>query len=63
MIQYPADWDRYGKAAGPMRNEKMAQNADALILFWNGTTPGSASMLRLADKYGLAIREVLINLI
>ena len=34
--KYPADWDKYGKKAGYMRNVEMAENADALIAFWDG---------------------------
>ena len=31
--KYPADWEQHGKAAGPIRNAEMAENADALIAF------------------------------
>ena len=34
--QFPADWDKYGKSAGYIRNEEMAKYADALIAFWDG---------------------------
>lgn len=30
------DWTAYGDAAGPMRNERMADYADALVAFWDG---------------------------
>lgn len=33
---HSADWERYGRAAGPKRNEEMAEVADALIAFWDG---------------------------
>ena len=29
--RFPAEWDKYGKRAGYIRNEQMAQNADALV--------------------------------
>jgi hypothetical protein len=54
---FPAEWDAYGKQAGPIRNTKMAENADALILVWNGRSPGSASMLKIAKIYKLTIHE------
>ena len=29
--KHPADWDTYGKKAGPMRNRQMAENCDYVI--------------------------------
>lgn len=57
ITQFYPEWEEYGKAAGPIRNEDMAIYADALILVWDGKSPGSASMLRLAKKHGLRIHE------
>lgn len=57
VVDFPADWKAHGKAAGPIRNEQMAQYADALILVWDGKSPGSRSMLGLARRYGLVIRQ------
>ena len=50
---------KYWKLAGLRRNEQMAQNADALILFNLGTS-GSQNMLYNARKLGLKIREIKI---
>ena len=44
----PADWDRFGKRAGYLRNQEMANCADALILIWSGTSRGSGHMLAIA---------------
>ncbi len=54
--QFPADWDTHGKAAGPIRNQQMADYADALILFWDGLSKGSEDMGRRAGRKGLKIR-------
>lgn len=40
-----ADWDLYGKKAGHLRNEKMADYADIAIIFWDGLSPGSNNMI------------------
>tara|TARA_Y100000114_G_scaffold153204_1_gene172755 strand:- start:549 stop:953 length:405 start_codon:yes stop_codon:yes gene_type:complete len=53
IIRFPADWDQYGMSAGPRRNKEMAQNADALLAIWNGSSRGTESMLFYARKYGL----------
>jgi hypothetical protein len=37
---HPADWDKFGKSAGYIRNKEMAQNADALMAFWDGKSRG-----------------------
>lgn len=46
--KYPADWNRDGKAAGPIRNAQMAMVADALIAFWDGNSRGTQNMIDLA---------------
>lgn len=51
---------KYWKLAGLRRNEQMAQNADALILFNLGTS-GSQNMLYNARKLGLKIRDIKIK--
>jgi len=50
---FKADWGKYGKSAGYRRNEEMAQNADALVAFWNGKSKGTKHMIDLAKKAGL----------
>lgn len=53
---FPADWDKHGKAAGYIRNEEMAKNADALVAFWDGKSRGTKNMIELANQYGLRVR-------
>ena len=48
---YPANWSRYGKAAGHIRNQEMARVGDALVAFWDGKSKGTESMIKYAlDK-------------
>lgn len=60
--RFPADWLQYGKAAGPIRNRDMAEYASegegVLVAFWDGKSRGTASMIRLAEKYGLLIKTI-----
>ena len=58
LRRFPADWDKDGNKAGPIRNAKMADNADALIAFWNGTSRGTAHMIMTAKEKGLATRVI-----
>ena len=51
---YP-DWDLHRKAAGPIRNAKMAENADALVAIWDGKSRGTKNMIETARKKGLRV--------
>lgn len=55
VIRFPADWDLYGKAAGPIRNTLMAENADALIAFWDGQSSGTKHMISVARAKKLKV--------
>lgn len=51
--KFPADWKTFGKSAGIRRNEQMAEHAEALIAIWDGTSRGTAHMIREAQRKGL----------
>jgi hypothetical protein len=53
--QFPADWRRLGKKAGFLRNQQMADYADALIAVWDGKSRGTQDMVRRARKAGLQV--------
>lgn len=57
---YPADWDTFGKSAGPERNLQMAKNCDYVICFWDEKSRGTASMISLAKKLNKPIRIKII---
>ncbi len=52
---YPAAWDTYGLKAGYIRNEEMADNADALIAIWDGKSRGTKHMIDIATRKGLRV--------
>lgn len=58
VYRYPANWKEYGKTAGYLRNRKMAEEADALVAFWDGKSRGTANMITLARGRQLQIRII-----
>lgn len=59
--KYPADWTKYGRSAGPKRNEQMAQISDLVICFWDEKSRGTKSMIEYAKKYGKAVKIKIIE--
>ena len=54
--KHPADWKKYGKSAGPKRNEQMAKVCDFVICFWDYQSKGTKSMIDYAKMYNKPIR-------
>jgi len=48
--EFPADWDEYGKGAGPIRNKQMGEYADAAIIIWDGKSRGTKNMMNIMIK-------------
>jgi hypothetical protein len=49
-----ADWDKYGKAAGPKRNARMLEwKPDMVIAFPGGA--GTANMVKQAEAMGVRV--------
>lgn len=53
--EFPADWARNGRAAGHIRNEQMAKYSEALIAVWDGRSPGTKNMIKIAKQLGLKV--------
>lgn len=60
VIVFPADWTKYGRAAGPKRNAQMAEYATHLLSFWDGKSKGTKSMISLAKKNKIEVKVVAI---
>ena len=55
--EYPADWAKYGRSAGMVRNTTMLrQNPDLVVAFPGGT--GTAHTVMSARKKGIEVKEV-----
>lgn len=50
---WPADWKRYGKRAGYVRNVDMAVEADKALILWDGKSPGTRMMIDLVVNEGM----------
>lgn len=58
--RYPANWDKYGKKAGYLRNKKMAEVSNACIVFLSSKAEnkGSKMMISIATEEKLLIRVI-----
>jgi ribA/ribD-fused uncharacterized protein len=51
--EYHADWKRYGRAAGPIRNQRMADEGKPDCVLALPGNSGTASMVEIARKAGI----------
>ena len=59
--KFPADWQKYGKRAGMIRNRQMAEYGEALVAIWNGKSRGTGNMIKTARELGLKVVVQLVN--
>jgi len=61
VTMFLADWDKHRgqngakNPAGMIRNQVMADYAEALIAVWDGVSPGTRAMIDMAEKRGLLV--------
>ncbi len=53
VARFPADWDKYGKSAGYKRNVQMADRCTHALIFWDGVSKGTKSMIDLLKRAGI----------
>jgi len=62
VVRMPADWDKHGKAAGFIRNKDMSKVATHAIIFWDGQSKGTKSMILLCKQGGVPVRVIATDL-
>ena len=58
LYEFPADWDKYGKRAGYLRNAEMADFADGLLAFWDGESRGTKHMIETMQNLRKPVRII-----
>lgn len=65
LTRKPAKWNLYGKKAGYIRNEEMAEFATEkghypiAIVFWDGMSSGTKHMINIANAHGIECHVIL----
>jgi len=59
LIIFKAQWNKFGKVAGFMRNALIVDAADEIVAFWDGTSPGTKHTTDLARQRKKACRVIL----
>lgn len=57
FMEFPADWRRHGKKAGPMRNQQMLEEGNPTLVAAFPGGRGTADMQRKARAFGVTILE------
>jgi hypothetical protein len=55
ILIFKPDWIKHGRAAGPIRNQKIVDNCDRLAAFWDGKSKGTKNSIELAEKAGVPV--------
>lgn len=59
LREYPADWEKHGRAAGPIRNKEMLEkeDPDLVVAFPSEEkiSPGTKHMISIAEKTGYTV--------
>lgn len=58
---FPAMWNEHGRSAGFKRNMDMANNAEALLVLWDGRSSGTRHMINIAKVKGLKVHIHLVS--
>jgi hypothetical protein len=61
MKIYPAEWKKYGKSAGYIRNELIIKDSTDVISFWDGKSTGTKHSMDLACTHNKKLVTVYFN--
>jgi hypothetical protein len=66
MHVFPAEWDKFGKSAGYIRNKQMHQfiaqfSNRGCVCFWDEVSKGTQHNFELCKTYGTPLRIIIVS--
>ena len=61
LTEFLPQYALYGRAAPIIRNKRIVDYADKIIAFWNGSSKGTLSVIKYAEKAGKKCTVIIIN--
>ena len=58
---FEAEWNKYGKRAGPLRNKQIVEASDVIVAFWDGKSAGTKNTIEEAGKRGSGVDLIVIR--
>lgn len=61
VMEFPADWDKHGRAAGPIRNRQMLDEKPDLVIAFHSNlaaSRGTADTVREAKRRGIPVEVI-----
>lgn len=59
LYRFPANWSKYGKRAGILRNKEMTKFCDQCLVFWDGKSRGSYNMIQEATIQNKKVKFII----
>ena len=59
LTEFLPQYERYGRAAPFVRNKQIVDYADKIIVFWNGNSKGTLSVIKYVQKIGKPFEIIL----
>lgn len=61
LTEFLPQYEIYGRAAPIVRNKKIVDYADKVIAIWNGSSKGTLSVIKYAEKAGKICDIIICN--
>lgn len=60
-VIFKAEWSKYGRGAGPVRNKLIMEACDQVVAFWDGKSTGTRQAIQYAEKLGKSVELVMLD--
>lgn len=61
LTEFLPEYSRFGRAAPLVRNKKIVDYADEILVFWNGHSKGTKFVIEYARKQGKPCRVIILE--